>query len=85
MNFPLKIYVILVHLRLLVDHNHVMNDHDLHFFDFVQDDKKHTVELMMMHHFYHVLIYLKKNFFHILNTKISKELIEKKNYFKNLH
>jgi len=75
MKFLLKIYEVFVHLMVLVDHNNLMDDYNLNVFVFVQDDKKHIEVQMMMHRFYHVLIYLKKNFFHILNTKIKKNKI----------
>jgi len=70
MMLRLKIYVFLGHLRLLVDHNHVINVHKLYFFVVVQDDKKRIEVLMIMYRLYHVLIYSMKNFFHISNTKI---------------
>jgi hypothetical protein len=78
MMLRLKIYVILGHWRLLVDHNHVMNVHKLYFFVVVQDDKKRIEVLMIMYRLYHVLIYSMKNFSHISNTKIPWEMIREK-------
>jgi hypothetical protein len=82
---PLKlIYVVIVHLMLLVDHNHLMNGYNPHSFVSVQGDRKHIEMPMMMNHFYHALIYSTKNFFDISNTKLNIHLYINKRNIKDL-